>query len=408
MVMRSQSEAGPLSGFEEGFRGWLTELGYTAGGAAGQVRLMADLSAYLAGEGLDAAQLDSDVVGRFLTARRAAHRRAVTPRAVRPLLGYLATRGVVASVQARPAAPSPAERLLDEYRCYLVRERGLAPGTVRGYVDDARVFLSGLPQPDDPDLARLGAADVTAFVLGLARARGKDPRSGKNLATATTRLRSLLRFLFLEGRTPLLLADAVPSAARWTAAALPRALDAHSVSALLEGCEQSTAVGRRDFAILTILVRLGLRAGEVARLRLDDVDWRAGELLVRGKGNRVEKLPVPCDVGEAMTGYLRQARPNSSCRALFLRALAPHRELTPAAVGMVVALACDRAGLVRVGAHRLRHSAATEMLRGGASLAEIGEVLRHRRPATTAIYAKVDRVALAALARPWPTQGGLS
>jgi integrase/recombinase XerD len=409
MVMRSQGDmAGPLSGFEDGFRGRLVELGYTPDGAAGQVRLMADLSAYLAIEGLDVVQLDSEVVGRFLTARRAAGRRAVTPRAVGPLLGYLASRGVVASPGARAAASSAAERLLDGYRCYLVRERGLAPGTVRGYMDDARVFLSGLPRPDDPDLECVSAADVTAFVLGLARARGQAPRSGKNLSSATTRLRSLLRFLFLEGRTPLLLAGAVPPPARWRAAALPRALDAHSVSALLEGCDQSKAVGQRDFAILTILVRLGLRSGEVTRLQLDDVDWRAGELLVRGKANRVEKLPVPCDVGEAMTGYLREARPNSPCRALFLRALAPHRELTPGAIGMIVALACDRAGLARVGAHRLRHTAATEMLRGGASLAEIGDVLRHRRAATTAIYAKVDRAALAVLARPWPTEGGPS
>lgn len=403
MVMRSQADmAGPLAGLEDGFRGWLAELGYTAGGAAGQVRLMADLSVYLASEGVDAAQLDSEVTCKFLTARRTAVRRAVTLRALGPLLEYLAARGVVTRACTRPVASSGAERLLDGYGCYLEGERGLAPGTVRGYVDDARVFLSGLPQPDDPDLACVCAADVTAFVLGLARARGHGRRAGKNLTSATTRLRSLLRFLFLEGHTRLPLADAVPSVARWRADALPRALDARSVSALLEGCDQSKAVGCRDFAILTVLVRLGLRSGEVARLQLDDVDWRAGELLVRGKANRVENLPVPWDVGEALTGYVCQARPTSSCRALFLRALAPNRELTPGAVGMVVALACDRAGLARVGAHRLRHTAATEMLHGGASLAEIGEVLRHRRAATTAIYAKVDRAALGALARPWP------
>jgi len=353
--------AGPLSGFEDGFRVRLEDLGYTPSSAVGQVRLMAELSGWLANEGTDAAGLSCDVVDGFLLARRAAGRRAhLTPRALGPLLGYLAECGVVQPTSAPPAR-SAAARLLDAYRCYLVRERGLAPGTVRGYVDDARLFLSGLPQPDDPDLACLAAADVTAFVLGLARARGRGSRSGKNLISATTRLRSLLRFLFLEGHTRLPLADAVPSAARWTGGGLPRALEARSVSALLEGCDRSRAVGRRDFAILTLLVRLGLRSGEVARLRLDDVDWRAGELLVRGKANRVEKLPVPCDVGEAMTDYLREGRPNSQCRALFLRALAPHRELTPGAIGMIVALACDRAGLARAGAHRLRHTAATGM-----------------------------------------------
>ncbi|MDN5934231.1 MAG: site-specific integrase, partial [Pseudonocardia sp.] len=312
--------------------------------------------------------------------------------------------GVVDPEQAA-AEVSAVEQLLHHYGCYLVRERGLAPGTVRGYMGDARLFLSGLPRPEDPDLEQLSAAEVTGFVLGLARARQGGRRSGKRLVSASTRLRSLLRFLFLEGRTPLPLADAVPSAARWRQAGLPRALDPRSVTALLAGCDRDRAVGRRDFAILTLLVRLGLRSGEVAHLLLDDVDWRAGNLLVRGKANRVERLPVPCDVGEAITGYLRQGRPASRCRNLFLRALAPHVQMTPGAVGMVVALACDRAGLPRVGAHRLRHTAATEMLRGGASLIEIGQVLRHHRPATTAIYAKTDQAALAALARPWPTAG---
>lgn len=403
MVKRSQAGmAGPLSGFEDGFRGRVEELGYTPSSARDQVRLMTDLSDWLAREGLETVGLSSEVVGKFLATRRAAGRRVhVTPRALGPLLGYLTERGVVEP--ARPASvTSAAARLLDQYRRYLVRERGLAPGTVRGYVDDARLFLSSLPQPDDPDLERLSAGDVTAFVLGLARAHQGGPRSGKNLISATTRLRSLLRFLFLEGRTPLPLANAVPSAARWSQGALPHALDAASVSALLEGCDLTRAVGRRDFAILIILVRLGLRSCEVARLLLDDVDWRAGEMLIRGKADRVERLPVPCDVGEAMTGYLREGRPASSCRRLFLRALTPHVEMTPGAVGMVVALACDRVGLARVGAHRLRHSAATEMLRGGASLAEIGDVLRHRRAATTAIYAKVDHTALSVLARPWP------
>ena len=232
--------------------------------------------------------------------------------------------------------------------------------------------------------------DVTAFVLDLAHAHQCDPGSAKNLVTVSTGLRSLLRFLFLQGRTPMPLADAVPAAARWRDSALPRALDAEFVTAMLSSCDRTRAVGRRDLAIITLLVRLGLRSSEVAHLRLDDVDWRAGDLLVRGKGNREERLPVPCDVGESMMGYLREGRPASSCRSLCLRALAPHVEMSPGAVGMVVALACDRAGRPRVGAHRLRHNTATEMLRGGASLSEVGDVLRHIRPATTSIYAKVD------------------
>lgn len=395
----------PLFGFEDGFRRRLDELGYRPGPARDQIRLMADLGYWMACEGVQVAGLSPAVVAGFLSTRRAEGKRVhVTVRALGPLLGYLAELGVVDLEHAAAGVPA-VEQLLDDYRCYLVRERGLASGTVRGYMADARMFLSGLPEPDDPDLDLLSAAEVTGFVLGLARARQGGRRSGKNLVSASTRLRSLLRFLFVEGRTQLPLADAVPPATRWRQAGLPRALDPRSVTALLAGCDRGRAVGLRDFAILTLLVRLGLRSGEIAHLLLDDVDWRAGDLLVRGKANRVERLPIPCDVGEAITDYLRQGRPASRCRNLFLCALAPHVQMTPGAVGMVVALACDRAGLPRCGAHRLRHTAATEMLRGGASLVEIGEVLRHRRPATTAIYAKVDQTALAALARPWPTAG---
>ena len=331
--------------------------------------------------------------------------RICRPGALAPLLGYLRELGAVPAAGA-PSASTAAERLLEEYRCYLVQERGLAAATVRNYVEVARLFLLGLPDSTRGDLGHLCAGDVTAFVLGLSRVRGRAPRSARNLVSASTGLRSLLRFLFLEGRTRTSLVAAVPAAARWKGGSLPRALDAGWVAGMLDGCDRARAVGRRDFAILTVLVRLGLRSGEVAGLLLDDVDWRAGDLLVRGKAHRRDRLPLPHDVGEAIAGYLRDGRPPSRCRRVFLRALAPRVEMTPGAVGMVVALACDRAGVPRVGAHRLRHTAATEMLRHGSSLSEVGQVLRHRRPETTAIYAKVDRAALAVLARPWP--GGLS
>ena len=166
-------------------------------------------------------------------------------------------------------------------------------------------------------------------------------------------------------------------------------------------------VGRRDYAILLLLSRLGLRAGEVAGLRLDDVDWRRGELLVRGKGGRHDVLPLPVDVGEAVVSYLRR-RPRCECRELFLRVTAPRQGLNRSTIGWVVRAACDRAGLARVGAHRLRHTAATGMLRQGASLGEIGQVLRHREQKTTAIYAKVDRIALGGLVRPWPSPGSVA
>lgn len=402
MVVRSQVwMRGPLSSFEAGFRGRLDELGYRSSSAKDQVRLMADLDDWLAIEGLDAAGLSGEVVDRFLAARRSQGRRThLTRRALAPLLGYLRELGVLAAGGTSSAATA-AVQLLEGYRCYLLQERGLASGTARNYVEAARLFLAGLPNPEDPDLGRLSAGDVSRFVLGLARAGQREPRSVKNLVTVTTGLRSLLRFLFVEGRTPVLLAGAVPAAARWRQSSLPRALDARLVAALLDSCDRARAVGRRDFAILTLLVRLGLRVGEVARLLLDDVNWVGGDLLVRGKANRQDRLPLPRDVGEAMVDYLRHGRPSSSCRRVFVRALAPHVEMTPQAVGMVVTLACDRAGLARVGAHRLRHTAATEMLQAGSSLSEVGDVLRHSRPETTAIYAKVDQASLSALARPW-------
>jgi len=187
----------------------------------------------------------------------------------------------------------------------------------------------------------------------------------------------------------------------WADQRLPRPLGAAAVPALLASCDRHTLAGARDFAILTVLRRLGLRAGEVAALQLGDIDWRHGEIAVRGKGGRRERLPLPADVGEAVVAYLRW-RPRVRCRALFLRVRAPIAGLTSDGVQDVVRGSCMRAGLPVAGAHRLRHHAATAMLAGGASLAEVGQVLRHARPATTSLYAKVDRVALRRLARPWP------
>jgi site-specific recombinase XerD len=175
------------------------------------------------------------------------------------------------------------------------------------------------------------------------------------------------------------------------------------VSRLLASCDRGTPGGRRDYAILTVLARLGLRAGEVAGLELDDLDWRGGEIIVRGKGNRAERLPLPADVGEAVAGYLRAGRPATAAgRTVFVRVKAPRRALTKGGVTQVVAAAGRRAGLGPLSAHRLRHTVATELLRAGAPLAEIGQLLRHRSALTTAIYAKVDRDALRTIARAWP------
>ena len=393
--------SGPLASHVEGFCAALIRMGYTPRTARDHGYVLVHLSRWLAAERLQPSELTSSVVERFLGARRrAGYRRWRSARSLRPLLAYL---GEVAGVPAwRPlAVEGPVDRLLDSYGRYLRVERRLAPSTVRSHEDVARRLLSRNAEGDRLDLDGLTAAEVTAFVLAQARLR-----SVGSMKALLSPLRSLLRFLFVAGMTPRDLTAAVPGIASPRLGALPKALDAATVAALLGSCDRATAVGRRDFAILTVLARLGLRAGEVAALRLDDIDWRAGELTVRGKGNRVDRLPLPADVGAAVVDYLRHGRPPSTCRAVFLRAVGPDAAMTAHSVVMVPRSASRRAGLpVIVGAHRLRHSAASDMLRRGGSLAEIAQVLRHHSESTTAIYAKLDRAALGLLVRPWPGAG---
>jgi integrase/recombinase XerD len=331
----------------------------------------------------------------FAERRTAGYAGHVTGRALRPLLEYLRRLGVVPPV-ALAASASAEECLVGRYRKYLLVERGLSRTTVDLNVRMVRPFLAGQVTAEGGlDLGRVTAGEVAAFVVAWSRQR---PRSVKRMVTA---LRSLLGFLHVEGLIgqPL----AVPSPAGWTQAGLPRALDGDQVAALLASCDPRTRTGRRDLAILTLLARLGLRAGEVAALRLDDIDWRRGEITVRGKGSRQDRLPLPVDVGQRIVAYLQDGRPGTALgRTVFVRAQAPYRPLASNAVTTVVACAGRRAGLGVIGAHRLRHSAATAMLRSGGSLTEIGQTLRHARPLTTAIYAKVDIGALRQLARPWP------
>ncbi len=385
--MRDPSRArvtGPLQQYAPGFVAELARLGYTGSSASGQMFVMAHLSRWLAGEGLDAAGLTPEVAARFLAARRAAgYTLYLSPKALVPLLGFLRRLGAVPMPPA-PVPATPAEALLGRYQRYLVAERGLAATTARGYADLAWPFLAAREEAGGLDLAGLTAGEVTAFVL--ATCPGKPKGSAKLTVTA---LRSLLGFLHVEGLIEEPLGQAVPAVASWRLAGLPRALEPAQVAALLASCDHNTAAGRRDLAMLTLLARLGLRAGEVAALALGDIDWRAGELTVRGKGSRAERLPLPADVGDAVAGYLRAGRPEpfEGARQVFLRVRAPHRGLTSGGVTQAVVAAGVRAGIGPLHAHRLRHSAATGMLRAGAPLTEIGQVLRHRRLLSTAIYA---------------------
>jgi integrase/recombinase XerD len=385
--------AGPLAPFAAGFGQELGRLGYTPLSAANQVRVLAHASRWLQAQGLGAGEFTPERVGLFLQARRAAGYTCwLSERGLAPLLGYLRSAGVVPG-PARAARPGAAELLLERYRAYLVAERGLAASTVGYYLAEARLFLAAA----GPDLDGLVAAAVTDFVRQQCCRRGTG--SAKILVTA---LRSLLRFLHLEGVIAGPLAGAVPAVAGWRGGSLPRGLGWDQVTCLLGSCDRSAVTGRRDLAVLTLLARLGLRAGEVAALELGDIDWRAGELVVRGKGRREERLPLPADVGEVIAGYLRDGRGAGDCRSVFLSVRAPYGGVSADAVKAIVRSACLRAGLPPAGAHRLRHTAATRMLQAGAPLAEVGQVLRHRAASTTAIYAKVDHGALRELARPWP------
>ena len=393
---------GPLARFADGYGAELSRLGFTHHSVVTHVVLMGQLSRWMSDAGIVAGDLTEDRVQGFFDARRAGgQNRVPTARTLVPLFGYLRSCGVVPPPPA--VVLTPLEDLLSRYRRYLLEGRGLAPSTVVSYEATARLFLSDrtLAGGGETGVEGLCGAGVTGFLL----------RECSRLAVGSARnrvnhLRSLLRFLQLEGVIAADLASAVPPVAGWRDTSLPPALAASDVAGLLAGCDRSQPAGLRDFAILTLLARLGLRSCEVAGLELDDIDWRRGELRVRGKGRGGDLLPLLTEVGEAVACYLRDGRPRAGSRKVFLTSLAPLRGLRAASVGQVVRRACERTGRAPLGPHRLRHALATEMLRQGAALPDISQVLRHRDLATTQVYAKVDLVALRSVAEPWPGAGG--
>lgn len=396
---------GPLEPHVAGFAEQLIRQGYTRASAEQHVCFIAHLDRWMQCAGVGLGGLSGQVLDRYLAERRAAgYREYRSVKALRPLLDYLLPLGVLPVPREVPLGP--VDELLADFRGWLLRERGLTEGTVRGYVDCVRPFVVGRLRGDVLDLAGVTAADVTGFVRSACP--GRAVGSAKLIVCA---LRSLLGWLHVTGQVPVSLAAAAPSVAGWRLSGLPKGLEPAELRLLLAGCDRRTATGRRDFAVMLLLARMGLRAGEVAGLGLDDIDWRHGEVVIVGKGNRSERLPLPDEIGAAIAAYLRRGRPaDAEGRSVFVRVHAPHRPLTTGGVTMIVFDGAQRAGLPRMHAHRLRHTAATAMLQGGAPLAEVGQVLRHRSAMSTAIYAKVDHAALAVLARPWPVDpaGGVS
>jgi integrase/recombinase XerD len=390
---------GPLESLAAGFVCSLLEQGYQRQTALIQIHLFAALSVWLLDEGLEPRQLDPTAVERFLMARRrTGATRYVSEKAMHAILSYLRGQGIVSAPPAVPAS-DPMEVTLERYGQYLLEERRLAATTARLYVYLIRPFVSAMRPPDGltPDWATLRAADVIDFIVA------RTPRGSRGTAQLTvTALRSFLGYLHVQGHIAGSLRGAVPSVASWRLAGLPKGLSPVALRALVASCDRRTVTGRRDFAVLTLLARLGLRAREVAALRLEDIQWRRGTIVVRGKGHHVDELPLPNDVGDAVVAYVRRGRPVTAIdRTVFVRVKAPHGPLTAGGVTGIVAAAAARAGLGRIHAHRLRHTAAMGLLRAGAPLAEISQLLRHQRAHTTAIYAKVDRAALRTIAQPW-------
>lgn len=292
------------------------------------------------------------------------------------------------------------------YLDYLHSERGLARNSILVYMPYVRDLLSAFSSGKRSAKPRqLNAQWLQQFMLR--RLRGRSSEWSRLLSVA---LRSFLRFLHVRGETSIDLSPSVPTVRKWRQASVPQYLAPREVAQVLSAPSRSTATGRRDYAILLLLARLGLRAGEVVLLELGDIRWRSGEIVVRGKGGMRDRLPLLPDVGKALAAYLRKGRPRVASRRVFVRLIPPYAGLTgPAAVGHVVRAAIARAGIRRTrrgAAHIFRHSLATRMIRSGASLPEISEVLRHRSQDTTAIYAKVNFDALRAVARPWPRAGG--
>ncbi len=396
MARTARADLGPLAGFANGFRAELAELGYTPDGVVRKLWEVGRLSDWMVAKGLEPEGLTSERVAEFSVFCAGGALRSVGPRTLRPLMGYLRLLGVV---PAPEVGATRLDELLGCYRHWLVEDRGLANRTVDRYQKTARRFLgSRVASVGSTGVDGLNGSDVTDFLLAECSRLSVGSAKGR-----VAELRSLLRFLFVEGLTKTALAVSVPPVAGWRDTALPATLSRADVEAIVAAVEQDTPTGRRNLAIVLLLARLGLRAAEVAGLQLSDIDWRAGELVVRGKGRRDERLPLPVDVGEAIATYLRQARPETTSRAVFVTRFAPWRALASQTVSKIVYYASAKAGLEPpVCAHRLRHALATEMLASGAVLAEIGQLLRHRDLATTAVYAKVDHAALRELAPAWP------
>jgi site-specific recombinase XerD len=393
----TRRKPGLLGAHVQGYWSWLAGRGYTPDTVRNMLKDLGQVGLWLQAERLEVCDLDERQLVRFLADRLAAGKRPrLGLRAMAPLLSYLRETGATP-----PIMPStvPLDVLLGQYGAWMRDERGLSESTVLRYGNTARRFL-GEQAVHDGVLApeMLTGVDVNAFLLRECARVSAGSAKGR-----VAELRSLLRFLYLQQITPRRLGTAVPPVGGWRLASLPPpSMSAVDVQRVLDGVDRSSDVGVRNYAIIMLIARLGLRSIEIARLELRDVDWRVGELVIHGKGRRQDRLPLPAEVGEALVAYLSLGRIPQDARHLFLTCRAPRGPIRADLVGDVVERTCLRAGLPHIGPHRLRHALAGELLRQGAGLVAISQVLRHQDLATTAIYAKVDQASLRQVAAPWP------
>jgi site-specific recombinase XerD len=355
---------------------------------------------------------NGDLAGRMLSQVQATALKTIHPNkhtytkyCLERFIDALVEAGVAERPKPPKKAPTALERLRTEYETYLREQRGLTEATIYHCVRFLERFMTFCFGATLGDLNDITPADIVKFlreVMGRKTAyRDKTP---------PTHLRSLFRFLFWSGKTKRDLASSLPRVATGRASHLSRSLKPEEIERLIDAVWSPDAVGRRNYAMLMVLARLGLRAPEVIAIQLDDIDWRAGTILIRGKGKRHDRMPLPEDAGNTIVDYIRNGRRGSS-RTLFVSHRAPYRPFVNAQIlNTVLRAAFKETGLrppqKYIGSHLLRHSLATEMLRKGASLDEIGDVLRHRSRASTAIYAKHDIEGLRSIARAWPVEGG--
>jgi site-specific recombinase XerD len=394
---------GPLSEHLDAYAASVAKQGYRRNSIQQQIVVISDFSRWLKQKLFDVRSLDSNVVDRFLRYRRRQQRvRRGDAKTLNRLLAMLCQIGVV-KPHPQLDTDNARSKAIDEFRRYLSQERGLSRSTLHNYLPFIEQFLFERFHNRAPNFGLLRAPDVTGFVVR--HAHRLSPVRAKLMVTA---LRSFFRYLRHRGAMSLDLTGCVPTVPNWSLSTLPRFLPSADVERVLDCCDRTTSAGRRNYAILLLLARLGVRAGEVVGLNLDDIDWGAGLITIRGKGGKIAQLPLAADVGKALVEYLRRDRPRSDSRRVFLRDRAPLVGLgNSSTISSLVRRALKHAGIesAHTGAHVLRHSLATSLLRHGGSLDEIGELLRHRSPNTTAIYAKVDVTALHTLALPWPGGG---